>query len=338
MGPSWHTGCTECRCPLIEVKSLNAGLLAVLIAATPQIDLDPELVRPDVALSVVGNAMLRRGNHVRLRIRTDRAAYLTLYRVNTEGRISIVYPASPDLQSVWTPMVSRGVADPTGSLENHTFSIDDYPGVGYVFVIASPVPFDYTSMRDSLGWDMDNLIEDGRVMEDAVAMIADIAVATLPDTIPFSYDEQRYLVGVTLPPMIALPCLGCFPFAGYPFLIPVREWCETFAQTPAPGPWTPAVAAIPVPVLGPGVGLAPPPMPFSDVVRSTAEQIKQRERQAKPPTNPIESLVNGIGAPTPGNRRTAKPRGRGGDRATPAVPARPATGRTSPVPRRRPRH
>ena len=319
---------------------MNAGLLAVLIAATPQIDRDSELVRPDVILSVVGNETLRRGNHVRLRIRTDRAAYLTLYRVDTEGRISIVYPASPDSQRVWTPMVSRGVADPSGTLENHTFSIDDFPGVGYVFVIASPVPFDYASLRDSTGWNASDLIEDGRVKEDADAMIADIAVATLPDTIPFSYDEQRYLVGVTPPPMVALPCPGCLPVLGYPFLIPVREWCGTFASTPAPGPWTP-VAAVPVPltaaVVGPGVGLAPPPRPFRDVVQSAAEQIQQRERQAKAATKPAGSPLNGLGTPNQRIPRAVQPRGRRGNGAAPAVQARPA-GRTATAPRRRQRH
>ncbi len=286
---------------------LNAALLTVLTVLTPQADFDPDLLRPNVVLSVVGNATLRRGNHVRLLVRTDRNAYLTLYRVNTEGRISIVYPTYPDSQVAWTPMVSRGVGDPSGSLENNTFTINDYPGVGYVFVIASPVPFDYAAMRDSTGWNLDGLIEGSRVSEDADAMIADIAVATLPDTVPFSYDEQRYLVGATPPPIVALPCLGCFPFAGHPFLIPVREWCGTFAEAPVPGPWTPAVGAVPIPVrtavVSPGV--AP-----SDVVSSASEQIKHRQRQAQPTANPIESLVSGVGAPTPANRRVTKPRGR----------------------------
>lgn len=305
---------------------MNAGFLAALIVATPQVDFDPDLVRPNVVLSVVGNPMLRRGNHVRLLVRTDRDAYLTLYRVNTDGRISMVYPASPDSQPAWTPMVSRGVGDPSGSLENNTFTIDEYPGVGYVFVIASPVPFDYTTMRDSAGWNLDGLIEGSRVPEDADAMIADIAVATLPDTVPFSYDEQRYLVVATPPPIVALPCLGCFPFAGHPFLIPVREWCATFAEAPVPNPWTPAVATVPIPVstavVGPGVG--------HTVVGSAREQIRRRQRQARAAANPIESLVRGVGAPRPANRRVPTPRG--------TVTSRIIGGLEATAPRRRQRH
>ena len=306
---------------------LNPGLLAALVIATPQVDLGPDLVRPDVVLSVVGNATLRRGNHVRLLVRTDRDAYLTVYRVNTEARISIVYPASPDSQTALTPMVSRGVRDPSGSLENHTFTIDDYAGVGYVFVIASPVPFDYASMRDSTGWNPDGLIEGGRVPEDADAMIADIAMATLPDTVPFSYDEQRYLVNATTPPIVALPCLGCLPFAGYPFLIQVREWCGTFAETPVPAPWTPAVGTVPIPVHTAVVG---PRIAPTGVVSSAGEQIKRREHQAQYVANPIESLVSGVGAPTPVNRRAARPRG--------TVTSRTTGGRNATTPRRRRQH
>ena len=306
---------------------LNAGLVAVLIAATPQVDFDPDLVRPNVVLSVVGNAMLHRGNHVRLMVRTDRDAYLTLYRVNTDGKLSILYPISPDSQPAWTPMVSRGVRDPSGSLGNNTFTIDDFPGVGYVFVIASPVPFDYAAMRDTTGWNLDGLIEGSRVPEDADAMIADIAVATLPDTVPFSYDEQRYLVGATPPPIVALPCLGCFPFAGHPFLIPVREWCGTFAEAPVPDPWTPAVGMVPIPVISAvvGPGVAP-----ADIVSFAREQIKHRERQIQAVANPIESLVSGVGAPTPANRRVAKLRG--------TVTSRTTGGRNATAPRRRQRH
>ncbi len=284
---------------------MTANLLATVLLATQQIAAPDTLLRPDVVMTVQGNATLFRGNRVRILIRTDHDAYLTLYRVDTEGKVSVLFPSSPDSQRIWTPMVSRGVADPMGRLENNTFTVHDYSGTGYLFVIASPAPFDYARMRDSSGWNIDGLIEGGRMTEDADAMIADIAVATLPDTVPFSYDAQRYLVGVTLPPIVALPCPTCNPFTGQPFATPIREWCATFRPEPYADPWD-AHAVRPILVSAavgaPAIGMPAADIYPSDVVASPRGVAKPRERvgtRSQPATTPLDIVTARRGASNP---------------------------------------
>ena len=144
---------------------MTANILVMALVVTQQIAAPDTLPRPDVVMTVQGSTTLFRGNRVQILIRTDRDAYLTLYRVDTEGKVSVLFPSSPDSQRIWTPMVSRGVADPTGRLEHNTFMVHDYSGTGYLFVIASPTPFDYATMRDSSGWNIDGLIEGGDIKQ-----------------------------------------------------------------------------------------------------------------------------------------------------------------------------
>ncbi len=303
---------------------MTATVLALVVSAlmAPQ---SSDSVRPEVVLNVQGNLKLRRGHNVKVLVRTDRLAFLTVYRVATDGRLSVLHPKTPNAQPAWEGMVNRGVVDPTGSLDHHTFAVDDYPGVGYVFAIASPVPFDYSALGDSAGWQVENLLPEGRVTGDADALIADIGIATLPDTIAFSYDEHRYLVEPTAPPIIAGFCPYCLPLFGSPFDLPIREWCATFQAEP-PDPWTHLDGLSPPPPSSVVGGTPPPTVHPSDIV------VAQGAKEPRKRTPKIGSSVDGVTSARGGAAGPSRP-------SRPRPPAvRPRTpGRRSPTaPRRRP--
>src|SRR5438445_13247082 len=73
-------------------------------------------------------AVYTRGERVRLFFRLDQDAYVTICRVDTDGRVRVLCPRDP-----WEDNFARGGRDlPVAGrgLGSNAFTIDDYPGVG----------------------------------------------------------------------------------------------------------------------------------------------------------------------------------------------------------------
>jgi hypothetical protein len=74
--------------------------------------------------------------------------------------------------------------------------VDDYPGIGYLFVISSPEPFDYSSIVRRDQWDYRG-IANGRLHSDPYAALSQLADRLAPrgdydyDLTPY-YVERRY--------------------------------------------------------------------------------------------------------------------------------------------------
>lgn len=71
------------------------------------------------------------GQPAQLGYELPRNGYLTVLRANTDGDLSVVYPAAPNSRSKQS---SRGAIPMRG---------DVAPGVGYLFWVTSPTPFDF---------------------------------------------------------------------------------------------------------------------------------------------------------------------------------------------------
>ena len=75
-----------------------------------------------------------RGQGARVYLSADRASHVAVFRVDTDGRVSVLFPREP-----WGDTYVREPRrfEVTGGRGGRSFVVDDYPGVGYLFAIAS---------------------------------------------------------------------------------------------------------------------------------------------------------------------------------------------------------
>jgi hypothetical protein len=103
--------------------------------------------------------------------------------------------------------------------------VDDYPGVGYLFAIASPQPFDYDPIARGDYWDY-RLVDGGRIQRDPYVVLTDLAERIAPgadydyDVVPYyverHYDYPRFL------------CYDCHAYASYDQWDPYLRSCSRF--------------------------------------------------------------------------------------------------------------
>jgi len=96
--------------------------------------------------------LVQRGERVRLNLRTTRDAYVTVIHVDTDGVLDFVYPYNP-----WESHHLRGgrVHQLAPGRTTGAWTVRGNPGIGYFYVIASPVPLDFRSFQQPVGsrWD-----------------------------------------------------------------------------------------------------------------------------------------------------------------------------------------
>ncbi len=131
----------------------------------------------------------RRGDEARISFRSEASSHVTIMRVDTDGRIRVLFPREP-----WRRTFVRGgqtleVAD---SRETSSFRIDDGPGIGYLLAVTSPVPFEYDHVTRGDYWDF-RLIEEGRIRGDPYVALTDLARRITPHG-NFGYDIAPYYV------------------------------------------------------------------------------------------------------------------------------------------------
>ncbi|MEO8946018.1 MAG: hypothetical protein ABI338_05920 [Gemmatimonadaceae bacterium] len=81
----------------------------------------------------------------------DAGSYVTVLRVNTDGRVTVLSPSQPNSRSRYAGG-RIGIGIP--------FQADPSEGVGYVFAVASQTPFDFRNYRTRTNrWDMGTLGE-----------------------------------------------------------------------------------------------------------------------------------------------------------------------------------
>jgi hypothetical protein len=124
----------------------NLSLLTLAFLSTATVR-DPRLYRPRIELwtNKGDAAVYSRGDRVRVFFRLDQDAYVTIFRVDTDGRVRVLFPRDP-----WEDNFARGGADlevDGRELRSDAFAIDDYAGVGYLFAVASADPFVYDQIE-----------------------------------------------------------------------------------------------------------------------------------------------------------------------------------------------
>jgi hypothetical protein len=163
----------------------------------------------------------RRGDQARVYLRTDRPAYLTVVRVDTDGRLRILFPRDPaDRTRVGGGRDFEITRSPGGS----GFRVDDYPGIGYLLAIASPSPFTYDNITRGDHWDY-RAIANGRVQGDPYVALARLAANISQGS--YRYDIAPYYVDRRYQyPRFA--CYECHTYASYQDWDPYGAACTRF--------------------------------------------------------------------------------------------------------------
>lgn len=167
-------------------------------------------------------APYRRGEGARVYLNTERPAYVTVFRVDTDGRLRVLFPREP-----WGDTYVRDGRDLeiSGFRGGRSFIVDDYPGVGYLFAIASSTPFQYADISRGDYWDY-RLIDGGRLQGDPYVLLTDLADRITPDA-DYDYDILPYYVDqrYEYPRFV---CYDCHAYASYDEWNPYERNCSEF--------------------------------------------------------------------------------------------------------------
>jgi len=218
------------------VVSALLALGATSLAADVPRRLDRPMVRisrhgalytPGIRIWTNGGELRHRGDRVQLFYRTERDAFVMLFRVDTDGRVRLIFPRAPEDDNYGSAGATYSVAgdDPHGA-----FQVDDDPGVGYIFGVASVDPFDIREIGYQGHWDLSR-ISDGRIHGDPRSSMEELVQSLLPpdydnfDThiMPY-YVERRY----DYPRFV---CYDCHTQVPYAYWDPYSAWCRSYTLT-----------------------------------------------------------------------------------------------------------
>src|SRR6185503_19529760 len=183
------------------------------------------VVRPRIEVwSNHGDAVYTRSQGVRVYFRADQDGFVTLFRVDTDGRVRVLFPRDP-----WEDNFVRGGREyeALGNNSRDAFFVDDYPGVGYLFAVVAADPFDYAAIESGNHWDY-RTIADGRVRGDPYVALTDLAERIVPENYAdWDYDITPYYVDqhYDYPRFL---CYDCHAYASYTYWDPYWRSCVRF--------------------------------------------------------------------------------------------------------------
>jgi hypothetical protein len=163
-----------------------------------------------------------RGDGARVYLSVDAPSYVAVFRVDTDGRIRVIFPREP-----WTDTYLRDERqfEVTGRRDGRSFVVDDDPGVGYLFAVAAAQPFDFRDITRGDDWDY-RLMDGGRIEGDPYVRLTDIAARISPDG-DYDYDISPYYVGhrYDYPRFV---CYDCHAYASYSEWDPYQTSCTRY--------------------------------------------------------------------------------------------------------------
>ena len=178
--------------------------------------------RPRISVWLNQDDPYQRSDQARVYFKSDRDAYVTVIRIDTDGRMRVLFPIDP-----WEDNFARGdrTFEVLGRDRDEAFRVDDYPGVGYIFAIASSDPFNYDDIVRGDHWDY-RAVSDGRVRGDPYVAVSDLAdqIAREGD---YDYDVASYDVErhYDYPRFV---CYDCHTYASWHYWDPYSSYCSRF--------------------------------------------------------------------------------------------------------------
>ena len=193
----------------------------MLLGGSPPVRTGPDHdLRPPAHVSAAGRITVwtdrddpyARGEGADVFLSVDQPSYVAVFRVDTDGRIRVLFPREP-----WTDTYIREERQlqVSGARGGRSFMVDDDPGMGYLFAVASAEPLDFRDITRGDYWDY-RLIDGGRIQGDPYVRLTDLAARLASDG-DYDYDISPYYVGQRFdyPRFV---CYDCHAYASY------REW------------------------------------------------------------------------------------------------------------------
>lgn len=175
-----------------------------------------------------GRDVYRRGDRPRVYFRSATDGYVTIFRVDTDGRVRVLYPHLPWDENYVQAGRRYEVRSPSTHAGSRAFVVDDYPGQGYLFAVVSLAPFHYGAFVTNGRWDYRLVGYGGRIAGDPYVALSDL----VDRIVPLGYDGYGYDVTVyhverhyEYPRFL---CYDCHRHLAYPAWDPYRDWCATF--------------------------------------------------------------------------------------------------------------
>jgi hypothetical protein len=183
---------------------------------------------PRITLRIPDRTIFHRADLVPVSFRPEENGYVTIFRIDTDGRLRVLYPARPGDDNYAEGGVEYFVPNRYGYAVDHTFAIDDYPGIGYLFAVLSLDRYEYRPYVLNDHWEFRNVGNAGRVTGDPYVAVSEVLDQMLPpgatvygfDVLPY-YVEAQY----EYPRFV---CYDCHAYVAYPVWDPYRYWCATF--------------------------------------------------------------------------------------------------------------
>ncbi len=277
-----------------------------------------------------------RGERVRVYFRADLDAYVTVLRVDTDGRVRVLFPVDP-----WDDNFARGdrAYEVRPRDARYAFDIDEYPGQGYVFAIATLDPFDYRGVVRGDHWDYAAIASGGRITGDPYVALQDLVDLMVPANYDaYGYDLATYYVEqyYDYPRFL---CYDCHSYVAYTYWDPYHYSCNRFRIVVYDDPYYyPARVYAANRVVYRRVARIEPRYVFKDRTAADAYVVRVRERPAEPASRRADERgvtgrdLGGVGTvPAPVRDRRALVPERSG--AQGLVPTRRPDPVSPPVPR-----
>ncbi len=169
--------------------------------------------------------LVRRGEQVRIQYRTSHDAYVAVFRIDTDGRVALLSPVDP-----WDDGLRPGGRDEELRLATSPYwTVTDDPGMGYMFLVASPVPLDFSRFRfhPEFGWDLSAVAS--TVYDDPYVAMDDFIAAILPDwrDVGYALDFVSYHVDEprSYPRFL---CYDCHTYQSFDEWNPYDAMCSSY--------------------------------------------------------------------------------------------------------------
>lgn len=130
------------------------------------------------------------GEPVRVRVELSEPSHLLLLRVDTEGRVRVIFPAQPWDDATFAAGAGLAPGRPDGG---SAFIADDATGTGYLLAIASKSALDLEPMTAGSAWNLE-AVGAGRMDGDPYEALSLIAARIAPAG-AYDYDIAPYHVG-----------------------------------------------------------------------------------------------------------------------------------------------
>ena len=204
---------------------LQVGFLLCQGSAQAQ-DYEVDPIEARVWLDRGNDPVLQRGESARLYYRVSEDAFVAIFHIDTNGTTRIVFPTSPQENHY-----ARGGRDYRVLFPGSSYwYVNDDPGMGFFFIVASPQPFNFADLRYSHyngGWDLSYV---GRQVYGDPYLAMDDYVATLiPDWEYAAYglDFTSYNVDERYE-YPRFMCYDCHGFRPYNSWNPYHYSCSSF--------------------------------------------------------------------------------------------------------------